>query len=357
MLSLISENINNIIIDSDVRFITYVMKTINEHIRDCSDKDDERIKKIDYALAQNIEYLLNIKYSNSDRYNFEWFDKMELFKQEISKIGVKFFIKFPIVRPTLEQCKAISEELFGIFDEETFSTIRYGRNDKTKAIIIETIIKELMKASDGEVSIKDLRTAGGGHYSEVFQVGDYVLKIGSARNNCKMPNHRRILQPIVRAEIPNEDGVQRDSKNNYIEVQNVVDTDWWESMSESEIDNILHEIYRDLRAKGYIWLDIKKENVGRLRKENRPNLTFIDTDGKVKDIRPTGEATGLIGKIPEDEILKKGDYVIVDTDWIVSLSEYENNQERPITDLTLEYEKDYLKNEVQKSKKSSDPEL
>lgn len=145
-------------------------------------------------------------------------------------------------------------------------------------------------------------------------IGDYILKIGSMRTNEKIPNDKRILQPIIRQEL--EPGEMKNYEYNFIEVQNAVDKDWHEGMTEKQIEDILYEVYADMRSRGIIWTDIKKDNVGRLLKPNKINYTYTDIDGEEKDLRPTEEATGIIGEIQESDVLPAGEYVVLDTDFI-----------------------------------------
>lgn len=212
----------------------------------------------------------------------------------------------------LEEIKQKKGENVETFDEEWLATLLFGEYGEEQCNSISIIIKELREKSETKIDFLDIKPIGKGMYSQAIQIGDYVLKVGINRHNEMIKNNRRILQPIIRRYLLSEE------KNNklYIEVQNAVDNSWYENMTEHQITEILYEIYKDFRRTGQVWTDIKKENVGRLLKTNRTNYKYRDIDGEEKDIRPTEEATGIIGNVAEEDILAEREYVVLDTDYI-----------------------------------------
>ena len=147
----------------------------------------------------------------------------------------------------------------------------------------------------------DIEYLSSGGYSDVYKIGDSVIKIGGPRKKYKIINHRRILQPLTRTNF-------LDLENNEpfacIEIAPAVETNLEDELTEEE----LYKIYKELRDDGIIWTDCKDINVGRLTRENVPKLNSEEID-----IAP--ESIGADQK-PKGEILKKGDYVIIDSDYI-----------------------------------------
>lgn len=288
MLDVIIKNINNIILDSGENFSDSI-KEIYSYFDIAS---DEQINQIDNALATNIDTIQkNIIWGFG--FKFQWFERMTQFKEEISKIGPQFFINFPI-NDSMESFSKISNELFERYDIETFSILKFGAYDKDKVKLMEEIINELFKASGKEPNVEEIKKIGNGHFSSAYQVGNYVLKEGRNRSYCEIPNHRRIMQPIIRKMFESNKKIWRNEKEDYfIEVQNIADTECWKDMTEEQIDGILFEIYSDLRDSGIIWFDITEKNAAKLLKPNKPNFYYLDIDGKKKEIRPDIKATGL----------------------------------------------------------------
>ena len=104
-----------------------------------------------------------------------------------------------------------------------------------------------------------------------------------------------------------------------MEVQNKVQNNWWEGLTEAEIDEELYRIYKELRDDGILWIDCKKENVGRLLKENKTN--YCDIRGN--ELRPEDKAIGFYGK-KTNRVLSKGELVIIDTDYLITREDEKN---------------------------------
>ena len=83
---------------------------------------------------------------------------------------------------------------------------------------MQILLRELLNSEHKRFS--DMRKVGEGVYSNVYQIGTKIIKIGAPRQTHKIPNHRRILQPIVRKELTNEMGEPIGS----IEITDEVDT-------------------------------------------------------------------------------------------------------------------------------------
>lgn len=353
-----------------VKNIDYIISNSGYHLPDdmsliaklFSDDDvySEKIQTIDQSLARNIDIILKEQYKNAG-FNYDDFQKYNAFKQRARDIGkFKFLLQFPVSRNmTVESCKKMCEELYESFDGIDIASMKLAKGDETSAIVYGTIINELICASNEnrkleaketgeepeEVKVEDFCEIGHGSFSKVYKVGDFVFKVdtrnrtGIKRVNPNIKNHRRILQPLIRGNINPE------TESRYIEVQNLIDTSWYQGMTDDEIEEVLYKIYSELRDSGLVWNDIKEENVGRLLKPNKSNLTFIDIDGNRKEIRPREAATGLVGDIPEEDVLKPGELVISDTDFIFHESDIGKYR---LSAITEEFEERYQREKAQR---------
>lgn len=344
LLKLIVDNIDNILLGSG----EYLPETIQEIYGYLHLASKEQIETIDSSLARNIDVITNFPIDDL-YYDFTMLKDMEKFKDEIRKRGKKFFINFPLFN-SIEECQEISTELFGDFDEESFATMMFGNKDENKAKLICEITKDLLRSSKSNKDVKDIRAIGNGSYSEVYQIGDYALKIGRTRGYEQIPNHRRILQPIIRRNVKNSNSVYEEQY--CVEVQNLVDNTWKEKMTPEEIEEELYKIYADMREDGIVWFDISEQNVGRLLRTNNPNFHYTDVDGTKKDIRPDVKATGM-GEKNSKRTLEKGECVVIDTDYIAPYDKKKmNNHEYPgpRAQKTYDFEKRYLKEQEKREK-------
>ena len=83
--------------------------------------------------------------------------------------------------------------------------------------------------------------------------------------------------------------------------------------TEHNVNINLYELYKELRYKKLIWTDCHKCNVGILLKDNKVYYKDIDYIDK--------NATGYTSE--NKEILKKGDVVILDNDYIFTEEEFQ----------------------------------
>ena len=207
---------------------------------------------------------------------------------------------------------------------------------KELAITLKYLIKELLEETNSNYT--DINFLDAGVFSEVYQIGNKVLKIGEKLNQYKIPNHRRLLQPIARTNYTLEDG----SVISCLQVTPMVDTYFSE---EEKTDEKLYDIYKELRHDGILWLDAKWENLGKLLEDN---LTIWR--GKKVDINPS--SVGFDKKYDGDT-LKKGEIVITDLDMIYR----EENPNIPwikMSDKSKEFEERYTKEKEREVSREED---
>ena len=165
---------------------------------------------------------------------------------------------------------------------------------------VKLLVEEL--ASRENVHLHDIKHIATGGYSNVLQVGSKILKLGKKRKNFSIKNNKRFLAGF-RGEIQS---LYFDDVILTYEITEVVDT--------KHNGNInLYELYKELRDEDLIWTDCNKDNVGILLKDNKVYYKDIDFVDK--------NATGYTSE--NKEILKKGDVVILDNDYIFTIDEFQ----------------------------------
>ena len=224
--------------------------------------------------------------------------------------------------------------------EDEFGYI--GLDDSVKQLV-EMFIKDIMKHE--KVSIDDITEAGDGKTCAALKIGEYVLKVGKTRRTKTFKNSSRILQPIIRREI------ETNSDTFFVEVQNEVEANWFKE-NPKKVFEVMYGVYKDLRDDGLVWTDIKMSNIGRLKKDNRINYKEMvhDENGNLvaKEIIPSEAATGLKGK--QGKILKAGDYVLLDTDFVFDENDLPDGKQIKDILMKLYYENFELRYQKEKGK-------
>ena len=175
-------------------------------------------------------------------------------------------------------------------------------------------------AENEKQNFNDIKVIGQGGFSLVFLIGDKVVKLGKARNTFEIPNHPRIIQPVIRIN-----ALATDNLNFTIEVTEKVNSNI--SLSDEEC----YTIYKELRDSGVIATDFKIENLGMLLKDNKINWE--------KEISHDMSGRGLHGE--NDRVLTKGDIVLIDTDFVYKEENAPQLEDWPSND-AKRYEIKYL---------------
>lgn len=152
--------------------------------------------------------------------------------------------------------------------------------------VVTQIIKEVLEMSN--TKIEDIEVLKEGATSTPYIIGSLVLKVGKKRYSHQIPNHSRILKPLFRKQI----------EDICIEITNLVDTN-------NITDDDVYVVFKELMDNDIVWIDARKENLGRLLKDNNSY-----------GINVNEESIGFKGKNKAE--LKKGELVILDTDLIFS---------------------------------------
>lgn len=209
--------------------------------------------------------------------------------------------------------------------------------DQKRGKDIETMVNFLKEHATLEPN--KLEVLGCGWFNIAIQAGDKVIKLSAPERENekpKIPYHPRLLQPIVR-----KDDITRDSDNPIgIEIYEVVD------MNTEISDEEILEVYKELREDGIKWTDIKRDNLGRLRKDNYPYEIG-------QNIPASPKSLGIEESGVERKILKAGQVVIIDLDYLEMAKDEKGNpftKFANVPDCVMEYEKEYQNRINQKHK-------
>lgn len=195
------------------------------------------------------------------------------------------------------------------------------------------LIEEILAHENLEY--KDIKWVGKGTYSKVIQIGSKIIKIGKKRRSYEIPYDKTILSPIIRIDLSKISNV-----NTTIEVMENVSTNF--SLSKEE----LYQFYVSLREKGIVFADIKPQNLGILLKDNKIYWN--------KNLSLDNENRGIYHTIQE-EPLKKGSIVILDTDYLYTEEDYQKlvNEGKFCwgSKYAIEFEEEYQKQKPRKGRK------
>ena len=254
-------------------------------------------------IAKTINLLKNIQDSNID--NSIANNLMPIIKGPYTRGNPWVIINFYNNCKDIGNSRDIIEENYGEILNTIFSHNEYLSNNPTVLDRIKDLISKI--AEQENIRLSDIEDAGNGQYSDCMKIGTTILKFGKNRILEDLPAHKRILQPKLRINIPQnyneqiEQGTLKPDDLIAIECQDEVDTKWDENMPDNQKNEILYSIYKDLSNSGFIWTDIKPENVGRLLKPNIINYTVTDSNGEAVQAQTS---------------LPVGEFVIFDTDRI-----------------------------------------
>ena len=187
---------------------------------------------------------------------------------------------------------------------------------------IKFIIDEIKESE--KIDYSDIEYLNNGASSFVYSIGSKVIKIGRDREKFVIDNNKRFLKPILRTKIPN---INNNGILGTIEVTEKVNTD---NITEENA----YSIYKELRDLGYIWVDCRPENIGRLIRKNK---IYFD------DLNPKKEALNYKTDISKE--LNKNNYVILDNDYIYTEEEFENldlKTKEMFLEAISEYEERYI---------------
>ena len=191
------------------------------------------------------------------------------------------------------------------------------------------------------LNIDDLKNLKPGAFSDVFSVGDFVLKLGIARQTKEIPKHDRILPSLLRFEI--EEG--GNAVSTFIEVQPKVSICQEDDEMMHYGSDIMYDVYSDLRDSHIVWGDVASRNLGFVASD------IVIPDGLFSRLRKELEMTEGVTTYHEDSpkfVSHEKDrfgrpyLYVVDTDFLYQIDEEKDNSSLSIpSDLSYQYEHGY----------------
>lgn len=288
----IKNNISKILsnINDEFDFLNFAKENISS--ADCKKYIKENIEEILNKVDLNRAKLINI---------LEYLPEKE---EIIDKNRDKFLENYQ-GKDEIEVAKAIMEEPDKYIEDnftkiiEKITELKSSKIEQSKLLnSIEIMIKEIAEFEN--VGLKDIKYIGRGGSSNVLEIGNKILKTGFIRYGYEIPYHPRILESVLRHK------VEDSSYFYFIELLEKVDT---KNISDEDVQ----KVYNELREDGILWYDVKANNLGRLLKSNK--IHFYE------DYEITDEQRGIKGESKEKKVLPKGELVILDLEYLISVKE------------------------------------
>ena len=196
---------------------------------------------------------------------------------------------------------------------------KINSKDDTIREVIKLIILDVAKNEKANLSDIELKSGG---FSTVIIIKDKVIKIGELRSTKVFANNPYIIKPLLRKTLTTNDGNEC-----FVEVTERVEP---LNSYTNETSDKIYEIYKGLRKLGLEWTDVNTRNVGILLKDNE-----VHWNG---DLALNDERLELF-KSRSEKVLKKGDLVILDADFIYDIND--NNIKYPDSYMYLDFKRRY----------------
>jgi len=172
--------------------------------------------------------------------------------------------------------------------------LEYPKNNQENfEVVLSMLIDELV--SNEQINYSDIEINMTGSTSIVIMIKDKVLKISKGRKCESFPNNPYIIKPLLRRKFIFQD------EEFFVEITEKAKT------SNKINQEDLYHLYKGFRELGLVWTDISKNNVGYLKRDNIIHWhEELNPSDEVLNFEPSQ------GNI----ILKKGDLVVIDADYI-----------------------------------------
>ncbi len=225
-------------------------------------------------------------------------------------IGLKDWVKdneevtFKIKRKIEENKKeVIIDTLRNLYTSFLDDDIKLGEGSRKQLEVILEVVYLLIEdvCKNEQIQVSDIEILGSGAFSKAIRIGEKVLKIGCKRGTKTFIDNPYVVAMLLRKEFPVDEGVSF-----FVEVDERVDTKCSISLEE------LYQLYKKVRELHLIWIDVELRNVGRLLRDNQVHWR--------QELPITDERLGLQQK-RGNEVLKAGEVVILDNDFIYGENE------------------------------------
>ena len=275
------------------------------------------IPEVHSKINENIVYILKNSKSYSNTFLLQYIDKVSNSKQLIQDTLKEILESNP--EKILSNAQIIKQQLGKENIEGMNEILQAHKLDISKEMLNNIALKDYNKAFPSQedfedysqtlsmvideilenenLEYSDIESMTPGGFSDVYSIGDKVLKVGCPRRKYEIPNHRRILQPLLRTNFT--------TKYDNVDFACVEVTEKVEMFNGT--DEELYEVYKELRESGIVFTDFKRNNFGILKKDNIAHWK--------NGLNVEPNAAGLVGN-QDWEPLKAGEIVIIDSDFL-----------------------------------------
>lgn len=253
----------------------YKIRSIKEHFEFSEYFSEYYHKKIFINKLINnneLNYIIN-NFKKIASYDFE------------TKIPIIRYIKNNIDKINKDDLEKIKYSITYYLFEKKYDLDENDINN------VKDIVDEL--ANKENLTIFDIDKIGSGSYSNIYKIGNKIIKFGYNRKINKILDNNRILLPDKFIIID----------ENIIEI-----TDYIKGNSDFTKEEI-YEVYKELRNQGIVWMDPSKDNLKRI---DERNIKLQKEKSKNRNIYPFIKNRRIINRP-----LKLNDLVIVDLDHLV----------------------------------------
>lgn len=170
-------------------------------------------------------------------------------------------------------------------------------SDKNKIKLVKEIFFMIVEeiAQNENEQISNLKFINYGHLSDIYSLGNKIIKVGDKRFTPRFPNNPYIIKPLLRREF------SIDEKHCItIEICERCKTN---CCTKEDV----YYIYKSLRQLGLVWTDPALSNIGKLTKNNCIHWH--------KKLNPSNKAL-MLDNYRGNVELKAGDLIICDADCI-----------------------------------------
>ncbi|MBQ8298566.1 MAG: hypothetical protein IJX99_01625 [Clostridia bacterium] len=188
----------------------------------------------------------------------------------------------------------------------------------------ERIVQELLHEQN--LGVENIKTLNPGAFSDVFMVGDFVVKLGLNRETKKLPVHDRILPSVLRFEVTSSEDNANASNGGvktFIEVQpyvKLMNLEKGSTFGDEQPETF--EVFSDLRHSDIFWGDVAKRNLGYVDKV--PNISARLFSG-LKEELDESESVTVYHDNNNLNIRASSDdapyYFVIDTDFLYQITD------------------------------------
>lgn len=155
--------------------------------------------------------------------------------------------------------------------------------------VLEMVLDEVLQVQN--LTINDIKYMTHGGFADIYQIGDFVLKVGEKSHRLEIPSHRNVLRPIFRKYLSDI--------HLMMEIAPLI------PILEKNDYDVCRRLFNTFYKEDIILDDIHPQNIGRYRSVK---------DKYFKNLYISNESIGFLGENYEEP--EEGEYVLIDSDYL-----------------------------------------